>query len=185
MAFSFENLKANLSNVAKKTGEVAGKAVKIGGEVAEKAVKKGSEVAEIAKLNISLKEKEVELKKLFAELGELCYSKADDSALAAKIVDIDDVKSAIEVLKQDIAEANGKIRCICGKEVDKDAAFCQFCGAKIEKKISEPEPVEPDAEEVKTEAPVAKEAVNDVKPLSADEFVETFESVMDKYGFNK
>ncbi|MGN1128538.1 MAG: hypothetical protein ACI4T6_06225 [Candidatus Flemingiibacterium sp.] len=182
MAFSFENLKANLSNMAKKTGEVAEKAVKKGSEVAEMAVKKGTEVAGIAKLNISLKEKEGELKKRFTELGELCYNKAEDSALAAKIVDIDDVKAAIEALKNEIAEANGKTICSCGKEIDIDASFCKYCGAKIEKKADD---VKPEPEDVKPAEADGSDEVKDAKPLTTDEFVDTFESVMDKYDLNK
>ena len=169
MAFSFENLKTNLANVAKKTGEVAEKAVRMGGEVAEKAVKKGTEVVGIAKLNISLNEREAELKKLFTELGILTYDKAE--------------AAEIEALKAEIAAANGKVVCKCGKEIEDDATFCKYCGAKVEK----PAPKAATEAEAPTGEPTEKadENVADSKPLSTDEFVDTFENVMDKYGFKK
>lgn len=183
MAFSFENLKTNLANVAKKTGEVAEKAVRMGGEVAEKAVKKGTEVVGIAKLNISLNEREAELKKLFTELGILTYDKAEAAEIASKIVDIDDKKAEIEALKAEIAAANGKVVCKCGKEIEDDATFCKYCGAKVEK----PAPKAASEAEAPTGEPTEKadENVADSKPLSTDEFVDTFENVMDKYGFKK
>lgn len=184
MAFSFENLKANLSSAAKKTGAIAEKAVKKGSEIAETAVKKGSEVAEIAKLNISLKEKESDLKKLFFELGKLTYDKATAEEIAAKTVDIDDKKAEIAALKVEIMEANGKTVCACGKEVDLNDGFCKHCGAKIEKtsevKEEAPKAVEATAVEEKTEtAPAAS------KPMTTSEFINTFNEVMVKYGFKK
>ena len=185
MAFSFENLKNNLSNVMKKTGEVAEKAYKKSSEVAEMAVKKGGEVANVAKLNISLGDKKNKLTKLFTELGQLTYDKADAADIAAKIVDIDDVKAAIEALKVEIAAANGKVFCKCGKEIEADATFCKYCGAKVEK----PEPAEETTEKASAKPESHEEAdekeVIDTKPLTAEEFVDTFESVMDKYGFKK
>ena len=182
MAFSFDNLKNNLANIAKKTGDVAEKAVRKGGEYADKAIKKGTEVAGIAKLNISLKERENELKKLLFELGKLTYNKADETEIAAKIVDIDDKKAEIAALKFEIEAANGKIVCKCGKEIDDDAAFCKYCGAKVEKK-SEAET--PKAEESAPKTAEVEETVADSKPLTTDEFVATFENVMEKYGLNK
>lgn len=177
MAFSFENLKANLSQVAKKTGEVAEKAVKKGGEFAEIAYKKGGEVAELAKLNLSLKEKENELKKLFTELGMLTYDKAEAAEIAAKIVDIDDLKAAIEGLKSDIAAANGKTVCKCGKEIEINASFCPFCGAKVE----EPVKAEPETEEKVEESAAAEEGSKPAASSDADAFVDTFENVVKKY----
>lgn len=180
MAFSIDNLKNSLSNVAKKTGEIAEKAVKKGSEVAEIAVKKGGEVAEIAKLNISLKEKESELKKLFFELGKLTYAKASADEIAAKIVDIDDKKAEIDSLKLDIMAANGKTVCKCGKEIDLDDDFCKYCGAKVEKSVESSEPKANEAAPIKD----AEDTVA-VKPLTPTEFVDTFENIMVKYGFKK
>lgn len=173
MAFSFENLKANLSNVAKKTGEVA-----------EKAVKKGGEVAELAKLNISLKDKENELKKLFTELGMLTYDKAEAAAIAAKIVDIDDTKAAIELLKSDIASASGKKVCECGKEIDIDASFCPFCGARVETpapKTETVEAVEIVEENTETVEEKTESSTAEAPKSGSDSFVDTFENVVDKY----
>lgn len=185
MAFSFENLKNNLEAAMKKTGEVAEKAYKKGSEVAEKAVKKGGEVANVAKLNLSLTDKKSKLTKLFTELGQLTYEKADAAEIAAKIVDIDDIKAAIEALKVEIAAANGKVFCKCGKEIEAEATFCKYCGAKVEKPEPKAEPeAKPEPKAADHEEADEKKIV-DTKPLTTEEFVDTFESVMDKYGFKK
>ncbi len=159
--------------------------------IADKAVKKTGEVAESAKLIISLKSEEAKLEKLFNNLGKLCYDKADDASIAAQIIEIDDQKLVISKIKADIAANSGKTYCTaCGKEIASDAAFCPYCGTKQEQKKN----VNSDAE-VKTEptakaSEVTKSDVNsepkpESKPLTAEEFVEYFKAVMQKYGLTK
>ena len=168
--------------------------------IADKAVKKTGEVAESAKLIISLKSEEAKLERLFNNLGKLCYDKADDASIAALIIEIDDQKEVIAKIKADIAANSGKAYCIsCGKEITSDAIFCPYCGNKQEQKKNmssdaepktteikpEPETKETETQPVETASEVKAEARPDSKPLSAEEFVEYFKAVMQKYGFTK
>lgn len=168
--------------------------------IADKAVKKTGEVAESAKLIISLKSEEAKLERLFNNLGKLCYDKADDASIAAQIIEIDDQKEVISKIKADIAANSGKAYCIsCGKEITSDAIFCPYCGNKQEQKknmSSDPEPktteekAEPETKaaeshSVETTSDAKAEVRPESKPLNAEEFVEYFKAVMQKYGFTK
>ena len=60
----------------------------------------------------------------------------------------------IEALKAEITAANGKIVCKCGKEIEDDATFCKYCGAKVEKPAPKAEPVAESVVEAESEESV-------------------------------
>lgn len=87
------------------------------------------------KNKISAEERQID--KIMADLGKIVYQryKEDvpvDDAQKALCEQIDQRMNQIEQLRADINDLKVRTRRICpscGKEIEKDAAFCRFCGA--------------------------------------------------------
>ena len=118
-------------------------------DVANKAVKKTGELTTIAKLGINVKSNEAKLSSVFEEIGYMFYEAqctGDDhtSDIASLIMKADKIKADIENTKKEIAKLKKVVICQnCGNEISEEAAFCSYCGAKVEK----PEPETCECEE--------------------------------------
>ena len=116
-------------------------------DAADKAVKKTNQLAAIAKLNFNIKSSEAKLSAIYEEIGRLFYT-AERSGndhteeITVYIMKADNVNSDIASYKAELAKAKKVTICDgCGNEISNDAAFCSYCGKKLEKCA------EPDAEE--------------------------------------
>ena len=87
------------------------------------------------KNKISAEERQID--KIMADLGKIVYQRYKDEvpvddAQKALCEQIDQRREQIDQLRADINDLKVRTRRICpscGKEIEKDAAFCRFCGA--------------------------------------------------------
>ena len=118
-------------------------------DVADKSFKKNNEITGIAKLQMSVKSKEIKLADVYEEIGRLFYnaerSGIDCTAeIADYIMKADKIKAEIASAKAEIAKLRKIVVCEgCGNEISNTAAFCSFCGMKQIK--PEPEAVADEA----------------------------------------
>ena len=123
-------------------------------DLAGKAKQKTTKITGITKINLAIKSNESKLASVYEEIGRLFYlaereGTDNTEAIATAIMKADKYNADIELAKRELAELRAVKTCDeCGKEIDRDFAFCNFCGAKQE--IIEPE-VDEEAEEEFTE----------------------------------
>ncbi|MBR5252613.1 MAG: hypothetical protein IKV39_01910 [Clostridia bacterium] len=123
-------------------------------DLAGKAKQKTTKITGITKINLAIKSNESKLASVYEEIGRLFYlaereGTDNTEAIATAIMKADKYNADIELAKRELAELRAVKTCDeCGKEIDRDFAFCNFCGAKQE--IIEPE-VEEETEEEITE----------------------------------
>ena len=123
-------------------------------DLAGKAKQKTTKITGITKINLAIKSNESKLASVYEEIGRLFYlaereGTDNTEAIATAIMKADKYNADIELAKRELAELRAVKTCDeCGNEIDRDFAFCNFCGAKQE--IIEPE-VEEETEEEITE----------------------------------
>lgn len=103
---------------------------------------KAREVTQSAKLSAEINGAKANMENAFAELGKKYYSISGsnpDPELAELCSKIDDFKKAIAEKELELKKVKGERICHeCGKTVtDKTAAFCPFCGMKMEEGAGE------------------------------------------------
>lgn len=107
-------------------------------EVLDIAAKKTGEFVSVGKQKIKISSLYSKLNKAYTSLGKRCYSElknneVDDLEVAALISEIKQYIAEIKNLKEEIDNIEGKIACNkCGHKINKNSAFCNFCGAKID-----------------------------------------------------
>lgn len=112
-------------------------------DVANKTVKKTGELTNIAKLTMNIKNAESKLSDTFETIGHLFYEaqrNGEDHTeeIASCVMKADKYEAEIAGLKKELAALRNVVICpVCGSEIKNDAAFCSYCGAKIEKPASE------------------------------------------------
>ena len=122
-------------------------------DFADKAKQKTTKITGITKINLAIKSNESKLAAVYEEIGRLFYlaereGTDNTEAIATAIMKADKYNADIELAKRDLAKLRDVKNCdACGNEIDRDFAFCNFCGAKQE--ILEPEV----AEEAEAETP--------------------------------
>lgn len=101
--------------------------------------KKTEDVVGISKMRIDQAAIESKLSKSYEILGKICYDAVlhdedfDSESVKPIIDDISEKLECIAKLKKDIAAAQNKKQCPkCSNAVDKDSAFCNKCGAKVD-----------------------------------------------------
>lgn len=158
-------------DIKNKVNTAAGKL----GKFTRTAIKKTGEAAETAKLNIALASEKRKLEKMFSTLGKLFYEQVKGTdvrvQIKAQIFEINEQKNVIASLRADIAASRGKAQCIfCGKPLDLESTYCQHCGKQQFAKAG-------------TSAAHNDEGNESVsqKPLSAEDFVDTFKNITAKY----
>lgn len=103
---------------------------------------KAREVTQSAKLSAEINGAKANMENAFAELGKKYYSISGsnpDPELAELCSKIDGFKKAIAEKEFELKKVKGERICHeCGKTVtDKTAAFCPFCGMKMEEDAGE------------------------------------------------
>lgn len=117
MAFSFEDLKDNITDIA------------------DTAVLKIRRLVKIAKLKADVIMLSSEIKKEYRWLGEKCYASLKDSSGAdttKNIENIDYLNSQLLSIREQLRDEKGKKICgICSGECDKSSIYCPRCGNKF------------------------------------------------------
>ena len=102
------------------------------------AAEKTSRLAKEAKLRMKINELKSEINELYKEIGKKVYEKhvREENIdikrdLEEKCTKIDVLSTEIETSLKECLSLKDKKQCIkCYKEIEKDAKFCQECGAK-------------------------------------------------------
>ncbi|MDF2503894.1 zinc ribbon domain-containing protein [Clostridium sp.] len=106
---------------------------------ASSAVKKTEEFIEISKLNLEISNEEKDIKEIYEKIGKKIYGqyekdKALDRTLIKFCKDIKEIKNRISNIQKKILKVQYKKICpLCGKEVEHNAAYCEYCGLKQKK----------------------------------------------------
>ena len=139
---------------------------------------RAEDVYETQRLKNKISAEERQIDKIMADLGKIVYQRYKEA------VSVDDVQKAlceqidqrmeqIEQLRTDIKDLKIRTRRICpscGKEVEKNAAFCKFCGAACPTQEDEEDAgdvIEGTAEEVEEEKK-SEEAAKEVAETEED-----------------
>lgn len=107
-------------------------------DAASVVAKKTGELTSIAKIKITLKSEEVKLSECFEEIGRLYYAGLKDGAdnaeeVSAVVSEADGIVTKIAEINAELARLQKIVVCPgCGEKISDEAAFCQYCGAKIE-----------------------------------------------------
>jgi RNA polymerase subunit RPABC4/transcription elongation factor Spt4 len=118
-----ENMSEFWSNLGRKVNSVS-----------NSAAKKVDALTTIAKLNLSLRDKENSLEECFEKLGSLVYDKVrrsyeTDEEVALCIDEADKLLADIASIKAQLRQAKKTKACeTCGKDCAADAHFCPACG---------------------------------------------------------
>ncbi len=106
-------------------------------EVFDIAAKKTGEFVSVSKQKIKISSLYGQLNTAYATLGKRCYNElknneVDDPEVAANIEQIKQYIAEIKTLQAEVDEMEGKVPCPeCGQRVNKNSAFCNHCGFKV------------------------------------------------------
>lgn len=107
------------------------------GRAAETTTKKAGDFYDKSKLIFRLAEVKGEIEDFYQELGRLVYrfhkgENISEEETRAIIGEIDDRRVLVAELKEKLQEMKSTRPCpSCGKENDKAAEYCSFCGGKM------------------------------------------------------
>lgn len=94
-------------------------------------------LADVTQLNSAISDREKKISQLYLNIGRLYYEghKDDLSAEHREIIDeVDALYAEIAKNREKIKQIKGVVKCPnCGADVPLSAAFCNACGAKIER----------------------------------------------------
>ena len=154
---------------------------------------RAEDVYETQRLKNKISAEERQIDKIMADLGKIVYQRYKEA------VSVDDVQKAlceqidqrmeqIEQLRTDINDLKIRTRRICpscGKEVEKNAAFCKFCGAACpiqEDEEDAGDTIDGTAEEVEEEKKSEESAEEAAETEAADIAEATEEPTADEAG---
>jgi len=122
-------------DLAKATAQ---KAAKAAGKAAETAGRKTEEMVEIAKFKMQIFSLENDCDALFKDIGKSVYvthtgDEIQPEEIEKRISELDEKYAQIAALRAKIELARPKRKCpACGRECDKDDAYCGGCGGALE-----------------------------------------------------
>ena len=158
---------------------------------------RAEDVYETQRLKNKISAEERQIDKIMADLGKIVYQRYKeevpvDDAQKALCEQIDQRMEQIEQLRTDIKDLKIRTRRICpscGKEVEKNAAFCKFCGAACptqEEEEDAGDTIDGTAEEVeeekKSEESAEEAAETEAETEAADIAEATEEPTADEAG---
>lgn len=115
---------------------------KIGG-IVQNVTKKPGEIVELTKINGNINTEEESIKQLYSEIGKHCFTKFEEGLESDEIIlelcekikvhqeNVNFFKEKINVIKKIV------ICPVCSNKMEKESAFCNKCGMKIEVKTAE------------------------------------------------
>ena len=136
--------------------------------------------AEVAKIQHQISQKQAEFDSLYHQIGQLYYAchqrgVQPDESIVSLCDRVTALAQEIDKLRGKIDEIRDVCRCaVCGNVVERGAAFCSKCGAKLEvkepEKSAEPEPAAKEDEE-EEDTPEKDVYINwpEAQPEQADE----------------
>jgi hypothetical protein len=107
-------------------------------DAANVVAKKTGELTNIAKIKITLKSEEAKLSECFEEIGRLYYAHLHDGVdnaeeIGSIVSEADGIVAKVADVSAELAKLQKSVVCpACGEKISDEAAFCQFCGAKLE-----------------------------------------------------
>ena len=108
-------------------------------QTGQSAVQKAKDMADISRLNTLISDEERTINNCYLQLGKAYaekYGDGCDEEFSPKIEMIKDSAKKIVAYQAQIHEIKGLVCCSnCKKWVDKNVAFCNFCGSAIEVQI--------------------------------------------------
>lgn len=97
-------------------------------------------LADVTQLNSAISDREKKISQLLFDIGQLYYEshKSDSNAENREIIDqINTLHIEIAQDREKIKHIKGVVKCPkCGSDVPLNAAFCNACGAKIEREVN-------------------------------------------------
>lgn len=107
-------------------------------DVFEAAYKKTGDAVNVGKQKLDIASLENKLNKSYEILGKVCFDEVmhggsfDADAAKPILDDIEEKRNQLEEIKKEVAKARNKKLCPkCNGPIDKNAAYCNSCGAKI------------------------------------------------------
>ena len=108
--------------------EIIEKVKKAVSKTTKKAIKFSGDALDYTKLKLKIAELSSKLDDKYAQIGLIVYEGNDSEEVDKVCEEISELRETIEELKVKLAEFKNKKTCPnCGKTVDKDAVFCQYC----------------------------------------------------------
>lgn len=141
---------------------------------------KAESFCEAQKIRSKIHAQEAEIEKVKMTLGEMIYKKyrdgnAVDQDMCLLCDEISKLERKILRYKEEIADLNGQKVCpFCMKKIDKEARYCQYCGAIWEEKTTDPEPEvsEPEEASEETSEEVVEEQIVEAEAVVEEPTVE-------------
>lgn len=115
----------------------AGSAVSAGRQVAGAAGKKAGELVGAGKLRLKVFDLNAEIDALYKQIGKQVYlhhtgAQIDEQELQSALDAIDEKFAAIASAKGELDARKATVTCpACGRECDRDDAFCRVCGQSL------------------------------------------------------
>lgn len=107
-------------------------------QTAKSAMQKSNEIFEITKINMSIGDAQLQMDKLFRDVGKIIYDAYREGdqfsdEITKKCSQVDNLVEQIKEMKERVAQLKKvKICPNCESENQPDAVFCSKCGRKIE-----------------------------------------------------
>lgn len=116
--------------------------------------------ADVTKLNNAISEKEKKISQIFSLIGQSYYERHKNDSYAEELDKISEVNSLYSDIfknREQIKQIKGIVKCPkCGADLPLNAAFCNICGAKIEKGD-----IENEKNNLQRHCPICQSIVND------------------------
>lgn len=163
------------------------------GETAESFTNKAGEVVEIQRIRNQIHTMERSNDRDFRDIGRMVYDKyKDGEVIDTEMVciceEIEKREASVEELEQMIADVKGTVNCPdCQKPLEKDMAYCPYCGAKVPGKSEacaeetcEEESCACEQSKVQGACEEVKEAVEDAVEATVEKAEEIVETAAEK-----
>lgn len=102
--------------------------------------------ADVARLNSEISDKEKQIAQLYQSIGQAYYERHSDAPgpeYAKEVGEINTLFAAIAQHREEIKQIKGIVKCpSCGADVPLQAAFCNACGARMERSAPPKAPVQ-------------------------------------------
>ncbi|MCD8395938.1 MAG: zinc ribbon domain-containing protein [Lachnospiraceae bacterium] len=112
------------------------------------AIEKTKKTAEIVRLNSAISDLEREISSAYTEIGKLYYQKNNiedqDEDMLFYFQKIGEKMEQADEYQSQIRDLKGMVLCVnCGRDIEKNTMYCNFCGAQQIQKISAPQQHQP------------------------------------------
>ncbi len=137
-------------------------------QTGQTAIDKTKKTAEVARLNSEINSLEKDIDVAYTDLGKAYFEKnasnVEDPDMVPYFKAISDKMDQIQECRDEITKLKGITKCVqCGMEIDEDAKFCHYCGARQVPEVNISDEAESEEETIPVcancGAPLEKDAV--------------------------